>query len=454
MTLETEVSFDVSPTLVTRFNAWQSQLSSGPLEVVMAREAELITAWRIDRFRHGSMYEKPFYLHASGGGKPGQNRDMTKEEREAFAHLHELQMEEDAVARGAKPKQRRYASEEERQEAETRAAKRKADAEQVKAAYEERTGAPVTFNTHKEFDPPLEKRQLHNAALDFKRDYIPEWNMREGDGEGAWEFQTATVVNALFGGLVYLTNEQDEAGEYERMRKLGTENYSKLFRAIDTPANEQSAHIVALFDDQVHDSRAWFMNSAINGREVFSDYFRYRAVFFDDESNKRLSLLARTGQVIGVGIALASIGLSVKRRDPRYLIGLALPSLGIPVLRGKVGMPEIQAFDSVTGIALPMLEGVEAVRAFTKDTGSVVQLAKALPLPVPLTEQTANTPELQTIFKAAEVAKAVKAANDSGDMSGLLMQAMDLMDKGDPKPGLQSPGWLDQAQGMAKELTG
>lgn len=454
MSETTVEEFDISPQLIDRFNAWQSQLSKGPLEAVMAREAELITAWRIDRFRHGTMYDKPFYQHASGGGKPEQSRDMTKEEREAFAHLHELQMEEDAVARGAPPKQRRYASDEERQEAEARAAKRKAEAEEVKAAYEKRTGGPVTFNTHKEFDPPLEKRQLHNAALDFKRDYIPEWNMREGDGEGEWEFQTATVVNALFGGLIYLTNEQDEAGEYERMRKLGTENYAKLFRAIDTPTNEQASQIMALFDDQVHDSRAWFMNSAINGREVFSDYFRYRAVFFDDESNKRLSLLARAGQVIGVAIALASIGLSVKRRDPRYLIGLALPSLGIPVLRGKVGMPEIQAFDSITGIALPMLEGVDAIRAFTKDTGSVVQLAKALPLPVPLTEQTADTPELKTIFKAAEAAKAIKAANDSGDMGGLLGQAMDMVGKSDPKPGLQSPGWLDQAKGMAKDLTG
>lgn len=454
MTPVVKNGFDFSVELVQRFNAWQSQLSNGPLEAVMAREAELITAWRIDRFRHGTMYDKPFYLHASGGGKPEQSRDMTKEEREAFAHLHELQMEEDAVARGAPPKQRRYASDEERQEAEARAAKRKAEAEEVKAAYEKRTGGPVTFNTHKEFDPPLEKRQLHNAALDFKRDYIPEWNMREGDGEGEWEFQTATVVNALFGGLIYLTNEQDEAGEYERMRKLGTENYAKLFRAIDTPTNEQASQIMALFDDQVHDSRAWFMNSAINGREVFSDYFRYRAVFFDDESNKRLSLLARAGQVIGVAIALASIGLSVKRRDPRYLIGLALPSLGIPVLRGKVGMPEIQAFDSITGIALPMLEGVDAIRAFTKDTGNVVQLAKALPLPVPLTEQTADTPELKTIFKAAEAAKAIKAANDSGDMGGLLGQAMDMVGKSDPKPGLQSPGWLDQAKGMAKDFTG
>lgn len=454
MSEKTVEEFDISPQLIDRFNAWQSQLSKGPLEVVMANEAELITAWRIDRFLHETMEKKDFYKHASGGNTSGQGRDMTKEEREAFAHLHGLQMEEDAVARGGKPKQRRYASDEERQEAEARAAKRKAEAEEVKAAYEKRTGGPVTFNTHKEFDPPLEKRQLRNAALDFKRDYIPEWSLREGDGEGEWEFQTATVVNALFGGLIYLTNEQDEAGEYERMRKLGTENYSKLFRAIDTPANEQASQIIALFDDQVHDSRAWFMNSAINGREVFSDYFRYRAVFFDDESNKRLSLLARAGQFIGVAVFFGSIGLSIKRRDPRYLLGWVLPSLGTPVLRGKVGMPEIQAFDTITGIALPMLEGVEAVRAFTKDTGSVVQLAKALPLPVPLTEQTATTPELQAVFKAAEAAKAVKAANDSGDMGGLLGQAMDIMDKGAPKPGLQSPGWLDQAKGMAKEFTG
>ncbi|MGE8358681.1 T6SS phospholipase effector Tle1-like catalytic domain-containing protein [Pseudomonas sp.] len=447
-------AFDVGKDLIDRFNTWLSQLSKGPLETVMANEAELITAWRIDRFANQSMHNQPFYKHASGGGGNSQSRDMTKEERDAFAHLHELQMEQDAVARGAPPRKRRYTSEEEQQQAEARAANREAEAKRIKEAYEARTGSKVTFNTHKDYDPPLEKRQLHNAALDFRRDYIPEWNMREGDGTGEGGFQTATIVNALLGGLVYLTNEQDEAGEYERMRTLGTEIHAKLFRDINTPADEQAALVIALFDEQVHDSRAWFMNSALNGREVFSDYFRYRAVFFDDESNKRISLLARAGQVIGVGIALGSIGLSIKRRDPRYLLGLALPSLGTPVLRGKVGMPEIQAFDSLTGIVLPMLEGVEAVRAFTKDTGSIVQLANTLPLPVPLTEKSADTPELQSILKAAEAAKAIKAANDADDMAGLIGQAMDVIDKSVPKPGLQSPGWLDQAKGMAKEIGG
>ena len=101
-----------------------------------------------------------------------------------------------------------------------------------------------------------------------------------------------------------------------------------------------------------------------------------------------------------------------------------------------------------------MMQGVEAVRAFTQKPGDVVAMLNAMPLPVPLTEQTATTPELQAVFKAAEAVKAVKAANDSGDMSGLLGQAMDMVGKSDPKPVLQSPGWLDQAKGMAKDLTG
>lgn len=451
MSEETLSSFDISSNLITRFNAWQAQLSSGPLEVVMAREAEMITAWRIDRFAHGSMDRQPFYRHISGDN----GKDMTKEEREAFAYLHALQMEQDAEARGAQPRQRHYRTEEERQQAEAQAARKKAEAERIKAAYEADHQTSVTFNTHKEYDPPLEQRQLRNAALDFRRDYIPEWNMREGDGQGDWEMQTATLVNALLGGLVYLTNEQDEAGEYQRMRLLGDRNYPKLFSALNTPANEQAAQVIALYDEQVHDSRAWFMNSAINGREVFSDYFRYRAVFFDDESNKHLSLLARAGQVIGVGIALASIGLSVKRRDPRYLIGLALPSLGIPVLRGKVELPElpdITAFDSLTGIALPMKQGIDALRAFTQDTGSIVALANALPLPQPLSERTANTPELQTILKAADAAKALKKAEDSGDFSDLLGQAMDLLEPADAPVQPGQSAWLDKAGGLAREI--
>ncbi|WP_139315732.1 hypothetical protein [Pseudomonas sp. PA27(2017)] len=98
---------------------------------------------------------------------------------------------------------------------------------------------------------------------------------------------------------------------------------------------------------------------------------------------------------------------------------------------------------------------MQSLRAFTQNPGDVVAKLSSMPLPVPLTayrlpltEQTAITPDLQTIFKAAEAAKAVKAAKESGDMSGLLGQAMDLMGKDDPKPGLQSPGFLGQAMNL------
>jgi len=437
MVAGTYEEFDIGSGLIERFNAWQAQHAKGPLEVVMAHEAEVITAWRIDRFVHGSMAKQGFYQHVSGTN----NRDMTEEEYKAFAYLHNLQLEEDAEALGAPPKNRHYPSEEARVQAEAQAARKKTEAEAIKAGYEKRTGKPTTFNTHKDYDPPLENRQLSRAAQDFSRDYHGDWAVPDGEA-----FSTATILNALLGGLIYLTNEQDEAGEYERMHTLGDEHYAKLFSAINTPANPQAALLMTLYDDQVHDSRAWFMNYAIDGREVFSDYFRYRAVFFDDESNKRLSLLARAGQVIGVAVAVASIGLSIKRRDPRYLIGLALPSLGIPVLRGKVSLPElpdIQAFDSLTGIALPMLQGMEAVRTFTKDTGSIVELAKALPLPEPLSEATANTPELQSILKAADAAQALQDAKESKDISGLLAQAVAAVDGEDGKPPTGKPSWLD-----------
>ncbi|MEE3509748.1 hypothetical protein QN399_26605, partial [Pseudomonas sp. 10C3] len=69
------------------------------------------------------------------------------------------------------------------------------------------------------------------------------------------------------------------------------------------PLTDTARTLTDFFDEQVHDSRAWFMNStALGEREVFSDYFRYRCIFFDTESNKSLSPVARAGQVIGVGI--------------------------------------------------------------------------------------------------------------------------------------------------------
>jgi hypothetical protein len=196
------------------------------------------------------------------------------------------------------------------------------------------------------------------------------------------------------------------------------------------------------------------MNSSfVAEREPFTDYFRHRLVHFDNESNKRLSLLAKTGRVVGVGIALASIGLTIKRRDPRYLLGLSLPSLAIPVLRGKVDFPEISAFDPQTGLALPMQAGLEAVRTFSKDTGSLNRLVDSLPAPIELTEQTATTPELKKIFQAAQAAKAVAEAKEGNPM-GLVDMLAEQVNEAEQPDKSQSPDWLDMAGDLASNKLG
>ncbi|MEE7201037.1 DUF2235 domain-containing protein, partial [Escherichia coli O2:H6] len=52
-------------------------------------------------------------------------------------------------------------------------------------------------------------------------------------------------------------------------------------------------------DDQVHDSRAWFMQSSLGGREPWGGYFRYRMIYFGDEANKELKLISADGEVVG-----------------------------------------------------------------------------------------------------------------------------------------------------------
>ncbi len=232
------------------------------------------------------------------------------------------------------------------------------------------------------------------------------------------------VIDLLLGGTVFLINEEDEAEEYSQIHRDGSARYHQLFSAPDRVAPGQEK-LVALFDEQVHDSRAWFMNtSAIGPREPFTDYFRYRLVHFDNESNKRLSVLATAGRVVGVGVMLASVGLSVKRRDPRMLLGLFLPSLARPLLSGKVGLPEISAFDPLTGIALPMVGGaaLDNLRAFTREPGDKVEQIGQLPPPPPLAVAAVQSPALQQVLLAQQTVEALKA-RDLGSLAGLVAKA-------------------------------
>ena len=419
MDVQTENEYDVDPTLIERFNTWLDNMDNGPLEEVMAREAGVITGWRISR------YAMNWIKWTSLNRRVLQNdpaSDMNGDEVDAFEALHAMQLEEDAAMRaGSKApvwSEAELASQKKHQA--------------TKEAYEKRTGTQpaASFNTSKVFEPNLDYRQLSNAMADFRRDYVPEWNLTLSE-----MISFGTLANTLVGGLVYMTNGQDEAEHYAQLRQAGEENYALLFGANGKPVNDKAWAIVGLFDEHVHDSRAWFMNAALNEREVFSDYFRYRGIFFDTQSNNELSLLVNVGRVVGVALAVASVGLTIRRQNPRYLVGLILPSLGTPVLRGKVEFPFISAFDTVTRLSLPMIENIETVCAFTKNTGDAVKAAQALPVPPALTEKTATTDNLIAILKAAQALEA----------NNLLEHALQTQTpQAEP-----TKGWLDQAKGVA-----
>jgi uncharacterized protein (DUF2235 family) len=451
MHTDTHDAFKLSPTLTARFNAWQSNAKPGPLEDVVERETALITGWRIDRYA-GGVGKTSFYGAIQTGDEPQEVWDA---KRRLHAHRHaEMARKREGIvevscadriaagrAVGAGDCQGYSAGESWEVSS---PGKRFSFEEDFKLVGTEKYEG---LNTNKAYEPPLDRRQLRRAADEFRRDYDKSWEM----GEDTLSF--GGILNIALGGLVYLINEEDEAKEYDEIWEQGTLEYRKLFTQGNQIAPGQE-DLVKLFDDHVHDSRAWFMNSSfVAEREPFTDYFRHRLVHFDDQSNKRLSLLAKTGRVVGVGIALASIGLTIKRRDPRYLLGLSLPSLAIPVLRGKVDFPEISAFDPQTGLALPMQTGLEAVRTFSKDTGSLNRLVDSLPAPIELTEQTATTPELKKIFQAAQAAKAVAEAKEGNPMGLVDMLAEQLTDAQQPDK-TQSPDWLDMAGDMLGKKMG
>lgn len=452
MSGESRAEFAIKDELVPRFNAWQKQVSSGPLEEVMERETELLTGWRIDRY-HGGVAKTSFY------GRTG--KDETPEVRAAKERLHQHKHDELA-------EQRNRAERGETQAfvtcAERLSGTPRSEPCDSCSGYPDgdnptfdsdlqTVGGLATYNAiniEKLYEPTMDQRQLEGAAAEFSRDYRGDWGPTEDEiGGGMLQSLFATLTTAL-SGTVYLINEEDEAKQYASIRTNGTAQYHKLFSAPGQIASGQDA-LVTLFDDHAHDSRAWFMNSsAVGPRETWTDYFRYRLVHFDHESNKSMTPLLTATRVVGLAIAVASVGLAVKRRNPRYLLGLILPTLAVPVIRGKLPMPDmalpslpqVSAFDPLTGIAYPMMSGIDNLRAYTREPGTAVQLIEAMPAPQALSEATATTPELKAIFQATQTAKAVKEAKEGNPLEMLDVLSDQLASS--RQDAVPSGGWLDQ----------
>ncbi|MCT4715604.1 DUF2235 domain-containing protein [Enterobacteriaceae bacterium H18W14] len=343
--------FVVAPELISRFNAWReltlnlttpekitpeeaSQYeppsASGSLETVVENQIAWITAWRIERYARGSMLKTPFYQRAT-------NTEALPAARKAAENARDEKQQEVLKTR------------------QDQIAKQPAD----------KMDELVLYPGIKDFDPDMAQTQLFEAAKEFGKDYH--------DGYRIPENLAQIVLDTVLQPMIFILNTDDEPQEYRRMKADGDARVAVLFPAAGEASNaEQPAGLVrALFDDQVHDSRAWFMHAALGSREMWGGYFRYRMIYFSDKCNKSLSPLVIAGDLVGFATLTTGVVLSFRQKSlTGKLAGLAAT--------GAVRSLQVEVLDRITREPVPELPDGEQQRAFTREPGAVVAQRKAL----------------------------------------------------------------------------
>ena len=342
--------FGTNGTLVKRFNAWRELTlnlttpekitaeeaasydpprASGSLESLVENQIAWITAWRIDRYARGTMLKTPFYQRATNSeALPAARKAAEKARNKKQQDIIELR--NDQIA--------------------------KQPADQMDDL--------VLYPGVKDFDPDMAQTQLFEAAKEFGKDYF--------DGYRIPENLAQAVLDTVLQPMIFVLNTDDEPQEYRRMKAAGEARVAILFPEAGEASNaEQPAGLVrALFDDQVHDSRAWFMHAALGSREMWGGYFRYRMIYFSDKCNKSLSPLVIAGNLVGFATLTTGVVLSFKQKSlSGKLSGLAAT--------GAVRALQVEVLDRITREPVPQLPGGERLRAFTREPGVVVAQQKA-----------------------------------------------------------------------------
>lgn len=351
MPLDVLILFDVNSSLIHRFNAWrevtlnllnnespnkQSATEFTPIRAPLCLEAAIeeqlawITAWRINRYAQGKLITTPFYQRAT-------DSEAMPDLREKAAIRRELNH---GAVRARRKSATEYLSKEELKE------------------FIQEPGV-------KDFDPDMAQTQLKEAAQEFAEDY-----------RGAFRSQNSVMqalVDTSLKQTIFLLNTDDEPREFSKMKAEGEQRVKTLFPFADEMRNadEPSGMLRALFDDQIHDSRAWFLYATLGARELWGSYFRYRMIYFGDKCNKSLSPLVIAGDVVGVATLAGGVIFSLKRKSAiEKVAGLA----------GTVGLVslEVEALDWITKQPLPLMPDAEQLRQFTQEPGAVVRQQKAV----------------------------------------------------------------------------
>ncbi|MEN4644211.1 DUF2235 domain-containing protein [Pantoea agglomerans] len=343
--------FVIDAPLVNRFNAWRELTlnlttpenitpeeaceyeplrASSSLETVVENQIAWITAWRIERYARGSMLKTPFYQRATN--------------TEALPAA-------------------RKAAEDARDEKQQEVLKTRQD--QIVKQPADKMDELVLYPGVKDFDPDMAQTQLFEAAKEFGKDYH--------DGYRIPESLAQAVLDTVLQPMIFVLNTDDEPKEYRQIKADGDARAAVLFPAAGEASNaEQPAGLVrALFDDQVHDSRAWFMHAVLGTREIWGGYFRYRMIYFSEKCNKSLSPLVIAGDLVGFATLTTGVVLSFRQKSlTGKLAGLAAT--------GAVRSLQVDVLDRITHEPVPELPGGEQLRAFTREPGVMVAQRKAL----------------------------------------------------------------------------
>jgi hypothetical protein len=306
--------FRVAPTLVTRFNAWRQLTLDQPpvqqplsaeqidhyqplpattsLEQTLRNQMSWITAWRIDRYAFASLKHTPFYLQAS-----------------------DLEADKGVKAR----------AEEQRDEKQAAVVKSRKQ-QRAREFLRREPNMPLEPGV-KDFDADMAQTQLREAAEEFGKAY-----------RGADRFPQALKFAGPMGmasSVLYQKLTAEVQFERQRMKASGQARVSRLFppplREINHQnetrrgnvdesrnATQPEGLLRALFDDQVHDSRAWFMYTL--RREPFGSYFGERMVFFGEAGRRDLALYGENGEVLARTNSNAGPDGAAQPLDAKHLV--------------------------------------------------------------------------------------------------------------------------------------
>ncbi len=281
MDLKMVEEFGVSLTLVKRFNAWRQVTLDLPpalqplsteqienyqpipatetLENALVSQMAWITAWRIDRYAFATLKQTDFYRHASDTEADSTARQLAQANRNKKQAAVEQRRKEQKAREhfSVKPKQ------------------------------------PLEPGI-KDFDADMAQTQLREAAEEFGRGFSSPHIV-----------DSIPIRVALMAIVPGAHVHEIELAERKQMKASALAKVSLLFPPPRSERNYVDEHtrfnvdesrnaskpeglLRALFDNHVHDSRAWFLYAA--GREPFGSYFKLRMVFFGDAGRRDVAL--------------------------------------------------------------------------------------------------------------------------------------------------------------------